>query len=123
MHDPVYKVMAADTAAAFQASGVFAGAEIDLADGYIHLSTAAQAAATLAKHFTGRPGLVLLTVDPAALPEPLRWEPARGGALFPHLYAPLPWSAIRAVDPLPLGPDDTHQLPGAVSGAVSGTVV
>ena len=118
MTDPVYKVMSAEAAAAFRAAGTFAGAEIDIADGYIHLSTAAQAAATLGKHFAGRAGLVLVTVDPQALPEPLRWEPARGGDLFPHLYAPLPWTAVRSVDVLPLGADGTHQLPGAVSGTV-----
>ena len=118
MSDLVYKVMTATVAEAFRTTGSFAGAEIDIADGYIHLSTATQAAATLAKHFTGRDGLVLVTVDPAALPEPLRWEPARGGDLFPHLYAPLPWSAVRSVDPLPLDADGVHQLPGAVSGTV-----
>lgn len=118
MSAPVYKVMTAAVAETFRVTGVFHGAEIDIADGYIHLSTAAQAAATLAKHFTGREGLVLVAVDPDALPEPLRWEPARGGDLFPHLYVPLPWGAVNSVDPLPLDANGVHQLPGAVSGTV-----
>jgi uncharacterized protein (DUF952 family) len=119
----IYKIMTADAADAFRRSGSFAGAEIDLADGYIHFSTGPQAADTLARHFAGRNGLVLVSVDEDALPTPLRWESARGGQLFPHLYAALPWEAVVGVDPLPLGADGVHQVPGAVSGAVSGTVV
>jgi uncharacterized protein (DUF952 family) len=118
MSESVYKVMTATMAEAFRTSGQFSGAEIDITDGYIHFSTARQAGATLAKHFAGRDGLVLVTVDPDALPEPLRWEAARGGDLFPHLYAPLPWAAVRAVDPLPVGPDGRHQLPEVLSGTV-----
>ena len=114
----VFKILDAEVAGVFQQDGRFRGAEIDLADGYIHLSTATQVAETLAKHFAGREGLVLLTIDPGRLPEPLRWEPARGGALFPHLYADLPWSAVRRADPLPVGADGKHQLPGEVSGTV-----
>ncbi|HEX8445486.1 MAG TPA: DUF952 domain-containing protein [Sphingomonas sp.] len=118
MGDAVYKVMTAEVATTFRETGHFAGAEIDIADGYIHFSTADQTAATLAKHFAGRDGLVLVTIDPDQLPEPLRWEPARGGQLFPHLYTGLPWTAVTAVDPLPLDADGRHQLPGAVSGTV-----
>lgn len=118
MSSPVYKIMTVQMVDAFRSSGQFAGAEIDITDGYIHFSTAQQTASTLAKHFAGRDGLALVTVDPNALPEPLRWEPARGGDLFPHLYAALPWAAVLAVDPLPVDTDGRHQLPGAVSGMV-----
>jgi uncharacterized protein (DUF952 family) len=83
----------------------------DAAGGFIHFSTAAQVAASAAKHRAGQEGLVLLTVDPAALGSALRWEPARGGELFPHLYGELPVSAVRRVDPLPLGPDGRHVFP------------
>ena len=85
-------------------AGVFHGAEIDLRDGYIHFSSAEQAAETAAKHFAGRSDLLLIAVDAAALGPALRWERARGGALFPHLYAPLALDAVRWVKELPLGP-------------------
>ncbi|MDO5657884.1 MAG: DUF952 domain-containing protein [Paracoccus sp. (in: a-proteobacteria)] len=84
----VYKIFRADEYAAFVDAGRSDGAPVDLADGYIHLSTAAQAAETLVKHFAGEDGLWLLALDSAAL-DPLRWEPSRGGALFPHLYREL----------------------------------
>ncbi|HYD27536.1 DUF952 domain-containing protein [Brevundimonas sp.] len=74
--------------------GVFSGSAVDRADGYIHMSTKEQLAETARRHYAGRSGLVLLTVDAAALGEALRWEPSRGGDLFPHLYGPLPLSAI-----------------------------
>ncbi len=76
--------------------GVFRGAPIDLADGYIHFSTAAQVAETAARHFAGATDLVLVAVDAAALGDALRWEPSRGGALFPHLYGTLPLSAVHS---------------------------
>ncbi|MCP8938106.1 DUF952 domain-containing protein [Alsobacter sp. SYSU M60028] len=94
-----------------EAAGVFAGAPVDLADGYIHFSTAAQARETAAKHFAGQRDLVLVAVEAEALDEALKWEPSRGGALFPHLYAPLPVSAARWVRPLPLGSDGAHRFP------------
>ena len=92
-------------------AGVFKGAAIDLADGYIHFSTAAQAEETAAKHFAGQNGLVLVSVDAERLGESLKWEPSRGGALFPHLYGDLPLTAVMRVDPLPLGPDGVHIFP------------
>lgn len=94
-----------------QAAGVFAGAPVDIADGFIHFSTAAQAPETAAKHFAGAGDLVLVAVDGAALGAGLRWEPSRGGALFPHLYGPLPMRAVSRVTPLPLGPDGRHVFP------------
>ena len=84
-------------------TGVFAGAPIDVQDGYIHFSTAAQARETAAKHFAGRRDLLLIVVEAEALGPALRYEPSRGGDLFPHLYGPLPLSAVRWVELLPLG--------------------
>jgi uncharacterized protein (DUF952 family) len=92
-------------------SGVFIGAPVDVADGFIHFSTAAQAAETAARHFAGRSDLVLVAVDAGALGADLRHEPSRGGALFPHLYGTLAMSAVRWVKPLPLGSDGRHVFP------------
>jgi uncharacterized protein (DUF952 family) len=91
--------------------GVFTGAPVDVADGFIHFSTAAQAAETAARHFAGRGDLVLVAVDTDALGASLRYEPSRGGALFPHLYGMLPLAAVRWVKPLPLGPNGKHVFP------------
>ena len=91
--------------------GVFTGAPVDVADGFIHFSTAAQAAETAARHFAGRGDLVLVAVDADALGAGLRHEPSRGGALFPHLYGTLPLAAVRWVKPLPLGLDGMHVFP------------
>jgi uncharacterized protein (DUF952 family) len=92
-------------------AGAFAGAPVDARDGYIHFSTAAQARETAAKHFAGRRDLLLIAVEAEALGAALRYEASRGGDLFPHLYAPLPLSAVRRVAPLPLGPDGRHAFP------------
>ena len=108
----IYKICPAPLWRAAEAAGVFHGAPVDLADGYIHFSTAAQAAETAARHFAGQTGLLLISVDTAALGDALRWEPSRGGALFPHLYAPLMLPAVVRVVPLPLGPDGRHVFPG-----------
>jgi uncharacterized protein (DUF952 family) len=86
---PIIKLLRADEWTAFQASGVFAGSPDDRRDGYIHISPPEQVAATAAKWFAGEIGLVALTLDANTLGEALRWEPARGGVLFPHLYRPL----------------------------------
>jgi uncharacterized protein (DUF952 family) len=94
-----------------QLAGSFAGAPIDLKDGYIHFSTAEQVAETARLHFSGIPDLVLLAVDPAALGQTLRFEPSRGGALFPHLYGELPLAAVRWMKALPLGADGVPRLP------------
>jgi uncharacterized protein (DUF952 family) len=91
--------------------GVFRGAPVDRADGYIHFSTGGQAAETAARHFSGQQDLVLVAVEAAALGAELRWEPSRGGALFPHLYGDLPLSAVAWVRPLVLGPDGRHEFP------------
>lgn len=107
----VYKILSDEDWAAAQVQGRFTGAAVDLADGYIHFSSAAQVRGTLEKWFAGRTGLVLLAVRTDALPEPIRWEPARGGALFPHLYAHLPLSAVQGVWPIGVGPDGRFALP------------
>ena len=92
-------------------AGAFAGAPIDERDGFIHLSTAAQVRETAAKHFGGQDNLMLIAVDADALGADLRYEPSRGGNLFPHLYGALPLAAVRWVKPLPLGPDGRHVFP------------
>ena len=101
----IYKIATRAQWDAAQATGTFHGAPVDLADGYIHFSTAAQVAGTLAKHFAGQHDLLLVTVDADALGPDLRWEVSRGGALFPHLYAPLPVAAALRVDEIPTDGD------------------
>ena len=107
----IYKITPEAPWRAAEAAGAFAGAPVDVADGFIHFSTAAQAVETAAKHFAGQAGLLLVAVAVEALGPALRWEPSRGGALFPHLYGPLPMSAVRSVTPLPLGADGRHRFP------------
>ena len=104
----IYKIVGVEEWRAAEAAGVFAGAAVDRADGYIHFSTAAQAPETAAKWFAGRSDLVLAAIDADALGPALRWEPSRGGALFPHLYAPLALDAVVWARPLPLGGEGRH---------------
>ena len=92
--DTAFKILTAAQWAQFEADGVFRGAPVDLADGYIHLSTQDQVQGTLDKHFAGQDGLVIAEVNLAQLGETIRWEESRGGALFPHIYGPLPMDAI-----------------------------
>ncbi len=107
----IYKIC--DTALWREAerAGAFAGAPVDHTDGYIHFSTADQVRETAARHFAGKGDLVLVAVDADALGAALRYEPSRGGALFPHLYGPLPVSAARWAKPLRLGADGAHVFP------------
>ncbi|RUW48030.1 DUF952 domain-containing protein [Mesorhizobium sp. M1A.F.Ca.ET.072.01.1.1] len=91
-------------------NGRFTGAPIDIADGFIHFSTAAQVRETAAKHFAGQADLLLIAVDAAKLGNALKYEVSRGGALFPHLYAALALDAVLWVKPLPLGADG-HEFP------------
>ncbi len=100
-----YKILSAAEWECALTLGVFAGSAVDLADGYIHLSTAEQTAETAARHFRGRSDLLLLEVETTTLGADLRWEPSRGGALFPHLYGDLPVTAVLEVHPFPLGDD------------------
>jgi uncharacterized protein (DUF952 family) len=111
----IYKICSAALWQAAERDGVFHGAPVDVADGFIHFSTAAQVVETAARHFARMDGLVLVTVGADALGPELRWEASRGGALFPHLYAPLPVSAVSFVTPLPLGPDGAHVFPPLVA--------
>jgi uncharacterized protein (DUF952 family) len=90
----IYKILTAEQWAQFDADGQFSGAPIDLADGYIHASTAEQAGETLDKHFSGQSGLWLAALDADDLGAALRWEVSRGGALFPHLYRDLARSEV-----------------------------
>ena len=94
MPDAIYKVLRRAEWAEAQARNVFTGSAVDARDGFIHFSTREQLEETIARHFAGEGGLVVLEVDPTALGEQLRWEPSRGGALFPHLYGELPLSAV-----------------------------
>jgi uncharacterized protein (DUF952 family) len=98
-----------------ETNGEFRGAPVDLTDGYIHLSTAAQVRETAAKHFASQSDLVLVALEAALLEDALRWEPSRGGDRFPHLYGPLDLAAVVWVSPLPLGPDGAHIFPDLVS--------
>jgi uncharacterized protein (DUF952 family) len=91
--------------------GRFTGAPIDVVDGFIHFSTAAQVKETAAKHFAGQTGLLLVAIDGTSLGAALKYEVSRGGALFPHLYGVLDLKAVLGVRPLPLGADGVHQFP------------
>lgn len=95
-----YKVLTAEQMAMLEAEGVFAGAPVDVADGYIHLSTAGQLTGTVDTHFAGQADLHVAAVDLESFGESLRWERSRGGQLFPHLYAPLPLETVIAYGPL-----------------------
>ena len=89
-----FKILTAEQWAQFQADGIFQGAPVDLADGYIHLSAADQLQGTLDRHFVGQSGLVIVEVDLATLGNSIKWEESRGGALFPHIYGPLPMASV-----------------------------
>jgi uncharacterized protein (DUF952 family) len=111
----VYKIATREQWDAAQRAGAWAGSADDLRDGFVHLSSAAQVRRTAEKHFAGREGLVLLEVSVASLdalhPGALRWEPSRGGDLFPHLHATLPCEAVVRVRDLVPGPGGVPVLP------------
>ena len=108
----IYKILSAAAWHDAEASGSFTGAPVDLADGYIHFSTAVQVAETAAKHFSGQRDLLLVAVDAEKLGAALKWEASRGGALFPHLYAPLATADALWVKPLPLDVDGHRDFTG-----------
>ena len=110
----VYKIASAESYAPAERSGTFAGMPIDAEDGFIHLSTAAQLPETLRLHFRGQGGLLLIAVRTADIAAGLRWEPSRGGALFPHLYAPLPVTAVAWTAPITVDAAGGCMLPEAV---------
>jgi len=109
--DLIFKVADSQSFAAAAGSGQFAGMPVDLADGYIHFSTAGQLRETLAKHFKGQGDLTLAAIRRADIAQHLRWEPSRGGALFPHLYAPLPLNAVVHQAPIAVAADGSVALP------------
>lgn len=103
------------------AAGIYHGSSQDRADGFIHFSSGAQVRASVAKHRAGQVDLVILSVDPGRLDaDALKWEPSRGGALFPHLYRPLPTDAVVRVDRLMLREDGTHRFPDNIGTTVEG---
>ena len=112
----IYKIFRADEWAALGRDGATTGAPIDVADGYVHLSTAAQVRETAAKHFAGEDGLMLIALEAEAAGDALKWEPSRGGALFPHLYRPLRSEDVVWAVPLPLD-DGTHRFPATLEEA------
>ena len=104
----VFKLVDRPAWQAAAAAGVFGGSPVDARDGFIHCSTAEQVRETAARHFAGQTDLLLVAIEASALGDALRWEPSRGGALFPHLYAPLPMDAVRWVAELPLDEAGRH---------------
>jgi len=109
----IYKIFLAAEWAAFEAAGETLGAPIDLADGYVHISTGVQVAETVDKYFNKVEGLRILAIDPETLGDALKWEPSRGGALFPHLYRALRMEDVVWAKPLPLD-GDQHVFPDGV---------
>jgi uncharacterized protein (DUF952 family) len=107
----VYKICPVPLWLDAERTGEFQGSEADRRDGFIHLSTADQVRETAEKHFAGQSDLVLVSVDVSKLGNWLKWEPSRGGALFPHLYGSLDMTAVVRTEPLPLRPDGTHDFP------------
>ena len=108
---PIYHICRREEWAATAEQGSYPGSSQDRADGFIHFSGRDQVVESAARHRAGQRGLVLLTVDPEPLGAALKWEPSRAGRLFPHLYGPLPLSAVLRVDDLPLGDDGRHVFP------------
>lgn len=115
MSEIIYKIIPREAWDQAVQAGVFLGAPIDVEDGYIHFSSASQVVETAAKHFTGQKDLMLVAIECARLGDTLKWEPSRGGALFPHLYAPLQMDAVCSVETLPLGRDGAHVFPVSVA--------
>jgi uncharacterized protein (DUF952 family) len=107
----IYKISPRQAWDKAQKAGTFTGAPVDIADGYIHFSAAHQVRETAAKYFRDQPDLVLAAIDAGALGEALKWEPSRGGDLFPHLYGPLLMSAVLSVMALPLDGEGTPVVP------------
>ena len=107
----IYKIFRANEYAEFARAGETTGAPIDVTDGYVHFSTAEQAAETVAKHFAGEAGLKVLVLEAEALGDALKWEPSRGGQLFPHLYRSLRSEDVISAHDLPLT-DGVHDFGG-----------
>lgn len=107
----IYHLARAAEWAAATAEGTYHGSVEDRRDGYLHFSTAAQIRVSAARHRAGEAGLLLIEADADRLGEALKWEESRGGALFPHLYGPLPLTAVLRTAPLPLDEAGLHQFP------------
>jgi len=116
MDQLIYKVLSEPQWDAAVRCGEFTGSAVDRRDGYIHFSTAGQVVETVRKHFAGQDHLLLLSVSAEELGTDLKWEPSRGGDLFPHLYGPLPVSAVIAAVPLPRDPSGGHCFPSHLAG-------
>lgn len=106
----IYKICSNDLWNAFSRSGTFEGAPVDIADGFIHFSTASQLRETAAKHFSGQSDLVVFAVEDSSLGAKLKYEVSRGGALFPHLYRDLSFDEVAWMKPLPLQADGSHDF-------------
>lgn len=115
MAKTIYKICPEELWRKAEALGRFDGAPIDIADGFIHFSTADQVRETAAKHFAGQSGLLLIAMEEGVLPATLKYEVSRGGAQFPHLYEPLDVSVVAWVRPLPVGADGVHEFPDLAS--------
>lgn len=115
MTDTIYRIAAPDALAAAASAGAYDGEAHDKADGFIHASTRAQLAGTLIAHYAGARRLAVAEIEVEALGDTLKWESSRGGELFPHIYGPLPWSAVRAVHLIRRGEDDEWRLPEELS--------
>lgn len=107
----IYKVCTLAEWQSARALGAFEGSAADRADGFVHFSAAHQLRETVARHFAGIRGLVLVEVKTEALGKMLKWQPSRGGDLFPHLFKPMPLEAVTREWSLPLGMDGNHQFP------------
>jgi uncharacterized protein (DUF952 family) len=117
MHSNVQTVFKVAPRAAWERAcetGAFTGSDADRADGFIHLSALHQLRGTLQKHYAGQPDLLLVAFDAGALGNALKWEPSRGGDLFPHLYAELPTHEALSVHPLTLDADGIPVVPEEV---------
>jgi uncharacterized protein (DUF952 family) len=108
---PIYKICTASEWREAEKAGAYRGSRVDLKDGFIHFSAAEQVFETASKWFAGQRDLVLVAVDSDMLGDKLKWEPSRGGALFPHLYGELPLKAVQRVDALPLDEAGRHVFP------------
>ena len=106
----IYKIVPRALWLDAEETGSFSGAPVDRADGFIHFSSVEQVEETARRHFAGQHDLLLVAVEADALGAALRWEPSRGGGLFPHLYGELPTSAAVWAKPLPPGPGGAHDF-------------
>ena len=110
----IFKIVSRDQWEAACSQGSYLGSQDDMRDGFIHFSTAQQLRGTLAKHFQGKNNLVLVAFSSSSFTRDLKWEPSRGGALFPHLYAPIPTDQALWTKPLILGEDGIPELPQGI---------